>query len=89
MLVCEECITNERPNGHRFRVRFDVLVVATGCKTDTFGTPGVVEAEGREVHLTPIPSLALALALALALPLPLPLPLPLSRRLPRPRPVHR
>ena len=50
MLVCEECITNERPNGHRFRVRFDVLVVATGCKTDTFGTPGVVEAEGREVH---------------------------------------
>ena len=50
VVECEECITNERPNGHRFRVGFDVLVVATGCKTDTFGTPGVVEAEGREVH---------------------------------------
>jgi NADH dehydrogenase FAD-containing subunit len=43
VLECEECITNERPNGHRFRVRFDVLVIATGCKTDTFGTPGVIE----------------------------------------------
>jgi NADH dehydrogenase/NADH:ubiquinone reductase (non-electrogenic) len=50
VLECEECITNERPNGHRFRVQFDALVVATGCKTDTFGTPGVLEAEGREVH---------------------------------------
>jgi len=50
VLECEECITNERPNGHRFRVGFDALVIATGCKTDTFGTPGVIEAEGREVH---------------------------------------
>lgn len=50
VLECEECITNERPNGHHFRIGFDALVVATGCKTDTFGTPGVLEAEGREVH---------------------------------------
>ena len=48
-LQCEEC-DSHRPTGHRFSVKFDVLVVATGSKTNTFGTPGVAEAEGREVH---------------------------------------
>ena len=49
-LQCEECISEHRPNGHSFMLNFDALVVATGCKTNTFNTPGVNEAEGREVH---------------------------------------
>lgn len=47
---CEECIDDAQANGHKFNLDFDALVIATGCKTDTFGTPGVAEAEGREVH---------------------------------------
>lgn len=49
-VMCEECISDDRPNGHKFSLAFDVLVVATGCKTNTFNCPGVYEAEGREVH---------------------------------------
>ena len=47
---CEECISEHRPNGHKFSLNFDLLAIATGCKTDTFNIPGVAEAEGREVH---------------------------------------
>ena len=49
---CEECIADHRPSGHRFSVGFDVLVIATGCKTHTFGIQGVAEAEGKEVAST-------------------------------------
>ena len=35
--------------GIRFDVRYDYLVVAAGCKTNTFNTPGVAEREGKEV----------------------------------------
>jgi NADH dehydrogenase FAD-containing subunit len=30
-------------------VPYDKLLIAAGCKTATFGTPGVAEREGREV----------------------------------------
>ena len=49
-IECEECIAEEQTNGHKFQLTFDALVVATGSKTDTFNTPGVADAEGREVH---------------------------------------
>lgn len=32
-----------------FEQPFDKLVIAVGCKTNTFHTPGVLEREGREV----------------------------------------
>ena len=32
----------------RFSVPYDYLVIATGCKTNTFNTPGVAEREGKE-----------------------------------------
>lgn len=35
---------------HTFAVPYDYLVVACGCKTNTFGTPGVADLEGKEVH---------------------------------------
>ncbi|MAD24485.1 MAG: hypothetical protein CMO44_09975 [Verrucomicrobiales bacterium] len=52
VLSCEECIADEHAvtERHQFQLPFDVLIIATGCKTDTFNTPGVAEAEGREVH---------------------------------------
>jgi NADH dehydrogenase FAD-containing subunit len=34
---------------HLFDMEYDYLVVATGCKTNTFNTPGVDEREGKEV----------------------------------------
>lgn len=36
-------------SAHTFELEYDYLVVATGCKTNTFGTPGVAEREGKEV----------------------------------------
>ena len=36
-------------HGAQFDLDFDHLVIATGCKTNTFNTPGVEEAEGAEV----------------------------------------
>ena len=30
-------------------MRYDYLVIATGCKSNTFGTPGVEAREGKEV----------------------------------------
>lgn len=35
--------------GDRFNIRYDYLVLACGSKTNTFGTPGVEEREGREI----------------------------------------
>lgn len=35
--------------GIRFEVKYDYLVIAAGCKTNTFNTPGVGEREGKEV----------------------------------------
>ena len=34
----------------RFVLPYDLLVVATGCKTNTFNIPGIAEREGREVQ---------------------------------------
>ena len=34
---------------HGLQVRYDYLVVAAGCKTNTFGVRGIAEREGREV----------------------------------------
>ena len=35
--------------GCEFDVRYDYLVISTGCKTNTFNTPGVAEREVKEV----------------------------------------
>lgn len=35
---------------HTFQVPFDKLVIATGVKTNTFKTPGILERENQEVH---------------------------------------
>ena len=35
--------------GHTFELDYDYLVIAAGMKTNTFGTPGVEEREGKEV----------------------------------------
>ena len=43
-VACEDIF-----HGERFELGFDHLVIATGCKTNTFNTPGVEEAEGQEV----------------------------------------
>ena len=43
-VVCEDIF-----KGSRFTLSYDYLVIATGCKTNTFGTPGVLEREGKEV----------------------------------------
>ena len=44
VVKCEDIFKQQR-----FEVRYDYLVVATGCKTNTFNTPGVAEREGKEV----------------------------------------
>eukprot|EP00967_Tisochrysis_lutea_P096562 scaffold141517_cov35-Tisochrysis_lutea.AAC.2 len=31
-----------------FELKYDYLVCAMGCKTNTFGTPGVAEREGKD-----------------------------------------
>jgi len=44
-LICEDIFKiNEE-----FKLEFDYLVVACGSKTNTFGTPGIQEREGKEV----------------------------------------
>ena len=43
-VTCEDIF-----KGAEFKVGFDYLVVGTGCKTNTFNTPGVAEREGKEV----------------------------------------
>jgi NADH dehydrogenase/NADH:ubiquinone reductase (non-electrogenic) len=43
-LSCEDIFKK-----HLFELEYDYLVVATGCKTNTFGTPGVEEREGKDV----------------------------------------
>ena len=40
--VCEDIFKQLR-----FEVAYDFLIVATGCKTNTFNTPGVAEREGK------------------------------------------
>ena len=35
--------------GHRFTVPYDYLVIAAGCKSNTFGVPNVAEREGHEI----------------------------------------
>jgi NADH dehydrogenase/NADH:ubiquinone reductase (non-electrogenic) len=35
--------------GARFEVQYDYLVIACGCKTNTFNTPGVADREGKQV----------------------------------------
>lgn len=44
MIECEDVF-----KGSHFKINYDYLVVATGCKTNTFNTPGVDEREGKEV----------------------------------------
>ena len=39
----------KRRKKRSFTVPWDILVIATGCKTNTFGVPGVMEREGKEV----------------------------------------
>jgi len=34
-----------------FELKYDYLVCAMGCKTNTFGTPGVAEREGKDVSV--------------------------------------
>ena len=36
-------------HGRRFAVSYDYLLIACGCKTNTFNTPGVAEREGKEI----------------------------------------
>ena len=40
----------ETGSKRKFDLPYDALVIATGCKTNTFNTPGIAEREGREVH---------------------------------------
>lgn len=40
-ILCEDIFKKRT-----FKVSFDYLVIATGCKTNTFNTPGVAEREG-------------------------------------------
>eukprot|EP01052_Picozoa_sp_SAG31_P002174 SAG31_NODE_74_length_27628_cov_18.235642_6_plen_186_part_00 len=35
--------------GNQFQLKYDYLVLATGCKSNTFGVPGVEDREGKEV----------------------------------------
>lgn len=43
-VTCEEIF-----RGETFQLPWDFLVIATGCKTNTFNTPGVMENEGKDV----------------------------------------
>lgn len=43
-LVCTDIFKSKE-----FEVEYDYLLVATGAKTNTFGTPGISEREGKEV----------------------------------------
>jgi len=43
-IVCQDIF-----KGTKFSIGYDYLVLAPGCKTNTFGTPGVMEREGKEV----------------------------------------
>lgn len=45
LVECEDIF-----QGTRFTLDYDVLVIATGCKSNVFNTPGILEREGREVH---------------------------------------
>jgi len=44
VIECEDVF-----KGAHFDVAYDYLVIACGCKTNTFNTPGVAEREGKEV----------------------------------------
>ena len=44
IVKCEDIFTKDP-----FELSWDVLVLATGSKTNTFGTPGVMENEGKDV----------------------------------------
>ena len=48
-LECEDIFARGGGAKETFKVKYDYLVVATGCKTNTFNTPGVAEREGKEV----------------------------------------
>eukprot|EP00965_Chrysotila_dentata_P015597 516198-Pleurochrysis_carterae.AAC.2 len=45
LLTCEDIFKKRQ-----FCLPYDYLVIATGCKTNTFNTPGVAEREGQEAR---------------------------------------